>query len=109
MGVLEMSVLLMVTLEVDSSRSEEMVLLFRKRHDQSIRLGALSHDLYRLVDAGDDAGKWMGTMTFRDMEHFNEFVAAQEADPEATATIASGVGPGGFAKIVGQRVAVLIP
>lgn len=65
-----MPVCLMVTLQVDPQRREEMLEGFRVRHAQSMRLGAFSHDVWELTAPGEDAGRWMGTMTFRDMGHF---------------------------------------
>jgi hypothetical protein len=95
----------MVLLDVDAKHEAEMLRGFEKRHGQSIRLGALSHDIWKLQGPGEDEGRWMGTMTFRDMEHFNQFSAAQDADAEAQETIGQIVGPGGIASIVSMRVA----
>jgi hypothetical protein len=63
--------------------------------------------VWRLVEPGEDPGRWMGTMTYRDMEHFAQFGAAQEADPEAQETMRRVIGPGGSTRILSQRVAVL--
>lgn len=103
-----MPVCLMVMLEVNPERREKMLEGFKLRHAQSMRLGALSHDVWELTEPGEDAGRWMGTMTFRDMAHFSQFVSAQDADPEAQATIQQAIGPGGLARILSQRIAVQI-
>jgi hypothetical protein len=100
-----MSVMLMVLLGVDTAREAEMLSGFETRHDQSIRLGALSHEIWKLQAPGEDAGRWLGTMTFRNMDHFSQFSAAQDADPEAQETIGSILGPGGVASILSMRVA----
>ena len=98
-----MFVLMMALLEVDPSRETEMQEIFDVRHDQSIRLGALTHDLLKLHEPGEDAGKWLGTMTLRDMAHFEEVSAAQDADAEAQATIAQVLGLDGPARMISMR------
>jgi heme-degrading monooxygenase HmoA len=98
--------MVIATLAVDGSREDEFERLFEKRRAQSLRLGALDHQVWRLVEPGEDPGRWFGIITFRDMEHLQQFSAAQDADAEAQQTIAQAIGPGGPAQALSFRFAV---
>jgi hypothetical protein len=95
----------MVLLEIAPGREEEALAGYRVRQAQSLRLGALSHDFWKLQEPGEDSDKWMATLTFRDMAHMVEFNAAQAADPEVQATLAEITGPDGPTKILSRRIA----
>jgi hypothetical protein len=95
-----MTVLLVWTLDVDRTRRDEALTLAAERRQQVERLGAQSLRIFDAQHADQPAERWIALEEFESDAALEAFITAQNADPDAQATIANTFAPIGPITVV---------